>query len=179
MGSSLGFLFSSIDPWICSSTNMTSVLYLYYILKFHRMRSLIFIFFWKFFLLFHINFTIILLTSIKNHTEILIGIMLNLFTNLGRSWDLYSVEYSKLLDSMSLQLFRSLISFSSVKWSEVAQSCPTLCDPWTVAYQSGSSIHGIFQARVLEWIAISFSRGSSRPRNQTRVSHIAGRRFTI
>ena len=44
---------------------------------------------------------------------------------------------------------------------------------------SGSSIHGIFQARVLEWIAISFSRGSSRPRNRTWVSHIAGRRFTV
>ena len=43
---------------------------------------------------------------------------------------------------------------------------------------SGSSTHGIFQARVLEWIAISFSRGSSWPRNRTRVSRIAGRRFT-
>ena len=44
---------------------------------------------------------------------------------------------------------------------------------------SGSSVHGIFQARVLEWIAISFSKGSSRPRNQTWVSCIAGRRFTL
>ena len=44
---------------------------------------------------------------------------------------------------------------------------------------SGSSVHGIFQARVLEWIAIPFSRGSSWPRNQTRVSCIAGRRFTF
>ena len=44
---------------------------------------------------------------------------------------------------------------------------------------SGSSVHGIFQARVLEWIAISFSRGSSQPRNRTWVSHIAGRRFTV
>ena len=43
----------------------------------------------------------------------------------------------------------------------------------------GSSVHGIFQARVLEWIAISFSRGSSPPRNRTRVSHIADRRFTV
>ena len=43
----------------------------------------------------------------------------------------------------------------------------------------GSSVHGISQARILEWIAISFSRGSSRPRNQTRVSCIAGRRFTV
>ena len=45
--------------------------------------------------------------------------------------------------------------------SKVAQSCPTLCDPMDCSL-SGSSIHGIFQARVLEWIAISFSRGSSR-----------------
>ena len=44
---------------------------------------------------------------------------------------------------------------------------------------SGSSVHGIFQARVLEWIAISFSSGLSRPRNRTRVSHTAGRRFTV
>ena len=44
---------------------------------------------------------------------------------------------------------------------------------------SGSSVHGIFQARMLEWIAISFSRGSYRPRNRTRVSRIAGGRFTI
>ena len=62
--------------------------------------------------------------------------------------------------------------------SEVAQSCPTLCGPMDCSL-SGSSVHGIFQARVLEWIAISFSRGSSRPRNQTQVSCIAGRRFTI
>ena len=43
----------------------------------------------------------------------------------------------------------------------------------------GSSVHGIFQARALEWVAISFSRGSSRPRDWTCVSCIAGRRFTI
>ena len=42
----------------------------------------------------------------------------------------------------------------------------------------GSSVHGIFQAIVLEWIAISFSRGSSQPRDQTLVSHIAGGFFT-
>ena len=43
----------------------------------------------------------------------------------------------------------------------------------------GSSLHGILQARVLEWVAISFSRGSSRPRDPTRVSRIAGRRFNL
>ena len=62
--------------------------------------------------------------------------------------------------------------------SEVAQSSLTLCDPMDCSL-SGSSVHGIFQARVLEWIAISFSRGPSRHRNRTRVSHIAGRHFTI
>ena len=65
-----------------------------------------------------------------------------------------------------------------VKWSEVAQSCPTLCNPMECSLP-GSSIHGIFQARILEWVAISFSRGSSRPRDQSQVSHIVGRRFTI
>ena len=42
---------------------------------------------------------------------------------------------------------------------------------------SASSVHGILQARILEWVAISFSRGSSRPRGRTQVSHIAGRRY--
>ena len=60
------------------------------------------------------------------------------------------------------------------KKSEVAQSCPTLGDPMDHSLP-GFSDHGIFQARVLEWVAISFSRGSSWPRDQTWVSRIAGR----
>ena len=64
------------------------------------------------------------------------------------------------------------------KTSEVAQSCPTLCDPMDCSLQR-STVHGIFQARVLEWAAISFSRGSSQPRDGTWVSHIVGRCFTI
>ena len=43
----------------------------------------------------------------------------------------------------------------------------------------GSPVHGIFQERILEWVAISFSRGFSQPRDQTWVSHIVGRNFTI
>ena len=62
--------------------------------------------------------------------------------------------------------------------SEVAHSCPTLCNPMDCSLP-GSSIHGIFQARVLEWVAISFSRRSSRPRDRTQVSCIAGRCFTV
>ena len=61
--------------------------------------------------------------------------------------------------------------------SEVAQSCPTLCDPMDCS-PPGSSIHGIFQARVLEWVAIAFSRGSSHTRDQTWVFQIVGRCFT-
>ena len=60
---------------------------------------------------------------------------------------------------------------------EVAQSCPTLSDPMDCSLP-GSSVHGIFQAIVLEWIAISFSKESSQPRDQTWVSHIVDRRFT-
>ena len=54
----------------------------------------------------------------------------------------------------------------------VAKSCLTLCDPMDCSLP-GSSVHGIFQARILEWVAISFSRGSSWPRDQTRVSCIS------
>ena len=62
--------------------------------------------------------------------------------------------------------------------SEVAQSCPTLCDPMNCS-PPGSSIHGIFQARILEWVTISFSRRSSWPRDWTEVSRIVGRCFTV
>ena len=60
--------------------------------------------------------------------------------------------------------------------SLVAQLSPTLCDTMDCRLP-GSSVHEIFQARVLEWVATSFSRGSSRPRDQTLVSHIVGRHF--
>ena len=66
----------------------------------------------------------------------------------------------------------------TIKWSEVSQLCPTLCNPVDCRLP-GSSIHGIFQARVLEWVATSFSRGSSWPRDQTLVSRIVGGFFTV
>ena len=53
---------------------------------------------------------------------------------------------------------------------KLAHSCPTLC-PWTV-------VHGILQARILEWAAFPFSRASSQPRDWTQVSHIPGGFFT-
>ena len=59
----------------------------------------------------------------------------------------------------------------------VAQSCPTLCNPMGCS-PPGSSVHGVLQARMLEWVAVLFSRGSSQPRDQTQVSRIAGGFFT-
>ena len=60
----------------------------------------------------------------------------------------------------------------------ITQSCPTLCNPVDCS-PPGSSVHGILQARILEWVAIPFSRGFSQPRNRTLVSYIAGGFFTI
>ena len=62
--------------------------------------------------------------------------------------------------------------FKAPREREVAQSCPNSATPLTI-YS-----HGILQARILNWVAFPFSKGSSQPRDQTRVSHIAGRLFT-
>ena len=59
-------------------------------------------------------------------------------------------------------------------WQQVAQSCPTLYDSVDCSPPS-SSIHRVLQARIPEWVAVSFSRGSSRPRDRIQVSHIEGR----
>ena len=56
---------------------------------------------------------------------------------------------------------------------KVTWSCLTLCSPMDCS-PTGSSVHGISQARILEWVAIIFSRGSSQPRDRTQVSHLAG-----
>ena len=80
---------------------------------------------------------------------------------------------------------KELVTIEQLNWTEVLllwklshsvmsnSLHPLDCSP------PGSSIRGIFQARVLEWVAISFSRGSSWPRDWTQVSHTAGRHFTI
>ena len=74
------------------------------------------------------------------------------------------------------------ISFSNAwKWKvkvKSLQSCLTLRHPMDCSLP-GSSVHGILQARILEWVVSPFYRGSSQPRDQTQVSHIAGRFFTI
>ena len=60
----------------------------------------------------------------------------------------------------------------------MARSCPALCDPMD-CIPPGSYVHGILQARILEWVVIPFSRGSFQPRGWTQVSCTAGRFFTV
>ena len=82
-----------------------------------------------------------------------------------------------------MRKFHSKVSikvyFIAGMWEEdrkkrFTQSCLTLCDP-TDCSLPGSSVHGLLQARILEWVAIPSSRGSPQPRDQTWVSHTAGR----
>ena len=87
-----------------------------------------------------------------------------------------------------MDLHKELFHLASVYWvstlyqawtmCSVTQSCPTLCDPVNCSLP-GSSVHGIFQAIALEWVGISLSSGSSRPRDRTQVSRIVDRCFTV
>ena len=69
-------------------------------------------------------------------------------------------------------LLVSLKCYFSLVKMKVTQSCPTLCNPMDY------TVHGILQARILEWVAYPFSTGSSQPRNRTGVSCTVGRFFT-
>ena len=99
--------------------------------------------------------------------------------------DIKSLEKNK---STSDKIHTSVYKFSSISFIclclslyllyIIAQSCLTLCDPMDCSLPS-SSVHGIFQARILEWVAIYFSRRSSQTRDWTQVSRIVGRWFTI
>ena len=84
--------------------------------------------------------------------------------------------FSYLWDGDEMSAFSNARRSATHHCCLVAQSCLTLCDPM-VCSLPGSSVRGIFQARILKWIAIFLSRGSSRPRDWTCVSGI-GRFFT-
>ena len=79
-------------------------------------------------------------------------------------------------EDMLVSLFPTVF-FVVCAWS-VTKLCPTLCEPVDCSLP-GSSVYGISQARILEWVAVSSSRGSSRPRNQTHISCVSciGRRI--
>ena len=96
-----------------------------------------------------------------------------------KTWFVSFINIGKLSPTVSSgTAFLLFFLLSTLGESLVAQSCLTLCDPMDCSLP-GSSNHGIFQARVLKWVAISFSRESSWPRDRTWVSHIAGRCIII
>ena len=82
---------------------------------------------------------------------------------------IYWVPYVKPLDDIKSNFISYLQPSLKVKF---IQSCPILCNPMVYTVQ------GILQARILEWVAIPFSRGSSQSRDRTHISHIAGGFFT-
>ena len=93
------------------------------------------------------------------------------------SWSTCDKERQIIHDIVYMQILKKWYKWWRVKVL-VTQSCLTLRDPMDCS-PPGSSVYGILQARILEWVAMPFSRGSSWPRNWTQVSWIAGRFFTI
>ena len=99
--------------------------------------------------------------------------------------DVFFIQRLSFLSSSNLDREASTpqrrVLIVQMQWSEmkvlVAQSCLTLCDPMDCS-PPGPSVHGILQARILEWAAITLSRGSSQPRDRTQVSCTAVRLFT-
>ena len=83
--------------------------------------------------------------------------------------------------SLSLSIYIYICIYICAVHAKSLQLCPTLCDPLDYSLP-GSSVHGIFQARILEWVAVPSSRGSSQFRERTRIfcgSYIAGRFLTV
>ena len=94
----------------------------------------------------------------------------NFYLNNGCIWSV--CDNSKPSLRVLLALFHLILRFTHEVKVKVAQLCPILGDP------KNYTVHGILQVRVLEWVPVPFSRGSSWPRNQPRVSCIAGEFFT-
>ena len=96
--------------------------------------------------------------------------------------NLQKIQWWKMADLIFQAKPAWILSLCSVTYylcrSEVTQLCPSLCNPLDCNLP-GSSVHGVFQAGVQEWVAISFSRGSFQSRDWTWVSCIAGRLFTV
>ena len=91
-------------------------------------------------------------------------------------FELPDKEFKRVIIKMLQQPIMCNLGTYKWKWSRSVMSDPF--DPMDCSLP-GSSVHGIFQARILEWVSISFSRGSSQPRDWTQVSRIVGRCFTV
>ena len=121
-------------------------------------------------------------------TVLLYTILYGICTNLHSHQQCTRITFSlHLYQHLLFLVFLILVILPGVRWYFivvsfpfpvlVSQLCP-LCDPMDCSLL-GSSVHGILQLRILEWVAIPFSKGSSQPRDQTQVSCIAGRFFTV
>ena len=118
------------------------------------------------------------------HSSILFGLLISSFPN-TICWRhcLFSIAYSwhpcqRSVDHIHMNLFLGCLFCSICLCVSVTQSCLTLCYPMDYS-PPGSSVHGILQARILEWVVIPFSKGSSQTRDRTQVSCTADRFFTI
>ena len=124
--------------------------------------------------MYHLSWVIPFIVSYNKAMKILAGATVTLGFICGRIHSRAHppvVGRSQFLTSGLTEVSSSLAVCQS-EWVKVTQSCPTLCDP------TDYTVHGILQARILEWVAFPFSRVSSQPRDQTHISHIAGRFFT-
>ena len=153
----------------------------------------------------HLSITIIFNLSFETVKIISSGHKQNLFAHLAQSWlinwhgkqvfyflsqvNLASsliqflhilLYYLKFSECMTVKKKKRILNFYLCYLSSclVAQSCLTLCKVMDGS-PPGSSVHGILQARILEWVAIPFFMVSSLPRDQTLVTCIAGRLFTL
>ena len=110
--------------------------------------------------------------SVLNPTRQTVSNLLQSFLSRERGWSKILEEFR--WSSQRKSIIPTIMSLPLIlKWSRSVMSDPVDCSP------PGSSIHGILQARILEWVAISFSRGSPGPRDWTRVSCLAGRCFNL
>ena len=114
---------------------------------------------------------------------------LTYFMTLGKllGWPKSSFQFSctiswknpnELFGQLSTSSLYALVSSRFCCCCSVGKSEPTLCNT-TDCSPPGSSVYGILQARILEWLVILFSKGSSQPRDRTQISCIAGRFFTV
>ena len=95
-----------------------------------------------------------------------------LVQNLPQQWEFCWVHSKHLINSFWLTVYPQFLTNIKRLKVKVAQLCPTLCDPMDY------TVHGILQARILEWVAFPFCRGSSQPRDWTQISRNAGGFFT-
>ena len=112
-----------------------------------------------------------------------LSLLQGIFTTAHCSWILHQLSHQR---SPRIWSGQPIPSPADLPDSGIKLGSPALqADSLLASYQRSQcslprfSVHGIFHARVLEWVAISFSRGSSQPRDQTQVSSTVGRRFTV